>query len=401
MMQKVKNFFHLLFAIFANIYFGFPSKNLKIIAITGTDGKTTTSTLLYHVLKNTGFKVALISTVAAYIGDERIDTGFHVTNPSSFALQRILKKIKEKSMDYVILEITSHGIDQYRNFGITPIASAITNVTHEHLDYHKTFDNYLRTKAKLLLSSKKAYLNKDAQQSFASLEAIVKKSSVAYKVCSYAKVPRTIRLAASERFGQEKYNWENVSLAYTIASDLGCATKEVAEAILSFEGVPGRMEHVTNKRGLRLIVDFAHTPQALKVALMSLQGKKTGKVIVVFGCAGLRDHTKRPLMGKIAAEYSDLAIFTAEDPRTENVWTILNQMKSDLKNEHGKILSIPNRFNAIKEAITRYAKKGDIVIVTGKGHELSMCFGKTEYHWNDREAIEQILVGNDWTWKAA
>lgn len=400
MWRSIKNKAHLLEAILANVLYGFPSRRLKVIAITGTDGKTTTSTLVYHVLKSAGKNVALISTVAAFIGDEEIDTGFHVTNPSPFALQRLLSKVASKGMEYVVLEVTSHGIDQNRNWGITPEVAAITNVTHEHLDYHKTFDNYLETKAKLLVGSGMAILNQDAQGSYEQLLRIMKRNNVEITTVSAKTLPAKVLRAAKQRFGQETYNFENTAIALGIAKAVGVNDAEVASALKTFPGVKGRMEVIPNEIGLQIIVDFAHTPNALERALTTLKsktrsGKKQGRLISIFGCAGLRDVTKRPLMGEIASRLSDLTVFTAEDPRTEDIWTIINQMKSGVVRGHDKIVSIEDRFKAIEFAIKKLAQSGDVILITGKGHERSMNLGHGETPWSDQEAVQKILRNED------
>ncbi len=398
MWRSLKNLGHLLEAVLANLIYGFPSRRLKVLCITGTDGKTTTATLLYQMLKTAGKNVALISTVAAFIGDSEIDTGFHVTNPSSFALQRLLRRIVKAKMEYVVLEITSHGIDQNRNWGIHPEISGITNVTHEHLDYHKTFERYLATKAKLLTDSEFAVLNSDAKDSFESLVHIVKRSGVPFSIVSVKTLSSRLKRVAKKRFGEESYNFENVAVAVGIAHQLGIGDEAITTAIKSFAGVKGRMEEIENDRKLKLIVDFAHTPNALERALITVREKmnkqkQAGRLIVVFGCAGLRDIDKRPLMGGIAAKLTDMAVFTAEDPRTEDVWTIINQMKSGVVIGHDKIVSIADRFKAIEFAINKLAMEGDTILITGKGHERSMNIEGKELDYSDQEAIKKILVG--------
>ncbi len=398
MLQMLKNQYHLLQAVVANLVFGFPSKNLKIIAITGTDGKTTTSTLLYHILKKAGLKVALISTVAAYIGEKEIDTGFHVTTPSPFSLQRLLAKIVAKNYEYVILEVTSHGIDQNRIWGIAPSIAGITNVTHEHLDYHKSFDEYLSTKAKLFLQSNFSFINEDAPESFQKLKKIVKDNGKEFQSFSYAKIRPLIKSSVEKRFAGQDYNKQNSALASVIALKLDIKDSVIAKAIEKFPGVKGRMEYIPNKKGLRIIVDFAHTPASLENALTAVQKMrgtkakgKHGKVILIFGCAGLRDHTKRPLMGDIASKLADLVILTAEDPRTEDVWSIIAEIKSGVHEGHDKIISIANRYSAIEAAIKEYGRSGDTILITGKGHEKSMCYGTVEYPWSDQDAVKKIL----------
>ncbi|PWU23958.1 UDP-N-acetylmuramoyl-L-alanyl-D-glutamate--2,6-diaminopimelate ligase [Candidatus Cerribacteria bacterium 'Amazon FNV 2010 28 9'] len=393
MLRTLKNTVHYLEALSANLIYGFPANRLKVLAITGTDGKTTTTTLLYHILKTAGKKVALISTVAAYIGDEEIDTGFHVTNPSPFALQKLLAQVVRKDIEYVVLEITSHGIDQYRNVGIIPIIAGITNVTHEHLDYHKTYEAYLQTKARLLQKSKHAILNKDAKESFGKLLNLVKNSHVPFDVVTTQKMNRSLREVAQKRFEGQAYNIENTALASKMAELVGVDEKTIAHAVATFPGVKGRMEEIKNNKGLRIIVDFAHTPNGLEQALKAARKQTMPKasLIVIFGCAGLRDHSKRPMMGDIATRLADFAVFTAEDPRNENIWSIINQMKSGIKTGHDKVVSMPDREEAIAFALTHLAKKGDTVIICGKGHEKSMNIGGAEYPWSDQDAVRTVL----------
>lgn len=400
MIQKYKNFYHLIQAILANVLYGFPSRRLKVIAITGTDGKTTTSSLVYHILKQAKFRVALISTVAAYIGDKEIDTGFHVTTPSSFQLQKLLNRVVGQGMEYVVIEVTSHGLDQNRVWGITPALAGVTNVTHEHLDYHKSFEHYAYTKSKLLTHAKRAYINADAKESYSSLKEILE--SVQPNLISYAfdQTPKRIRTAIFQRFGDQEYNYQNSALASAIAKDCKVKEKIIAKAIENFPGVKGRMQEVPNKLGLKILVDFAHTPNALEHILVSLvkdKGQrpkvKNGNLIVIFGCAGLRDHTKRPLMGEIATRLADYVILTAEDPRTEDIWSIISQIKSGVKTGHQKVISIPDRKEAIRFALRNLAKSGDTVLIAGKGHESSMAFGTIEVPWSDPETVALVLSG--------
>lgn len=398
MWRKIKNSWHLLQAFVANAVYGFPSRGLTVLAITGTDGKTTTSTLLYHILKSAGKRVALISTVAAYIDDQEIDTGFHVTNPSPLALQKLLRQIKQKGIEYVVLEITSHGIDQNRNWGIHPHVAGITNVTHEHLDYHKTFDNYLATKARLLLGADQSFINKDAKSSYEPLRRLLVDHKKKFDVYRVSQMDKTVAKTAVKRFGDESYNLQNAALAAAIAAVLGIKNEAIAEGVDSFPGVSGRMEIVAHHRKMEIIVDFAHTPNALEQALKQMrhkmaQTKSRGRLIVVFGCAGLRDIGKRPLMGEIASRLADLAVFTAEDPRTEDIWSILQQMKSGVKINHNRIVSIPDRYGAIAFAINKLGKSGDTIIICGKGHERSMCYGHKELPWSDQEAVRKAIAG--------
>ncbi len=398
---KIKRPFHLIKTGFfrglvGQIKYKFPAKNLKIIAITGTDGKTTSSTMLYHVLKRAGHKTALISTVAAYIGAEKISTGLHVTSPDPFALHKLIRKMVDAHVEYLVLEVTSHGAYQSRVWGINPILAGLTNISHEHLDYHLTIDEYLKAKTIILNKAKTIVINADDSH-FQLLKSQLKQSSK--KIITYTattNLPQVVTAAIKAKF-LEKYNQMNARLVYTLATELGIKDKKIAAALESFPDIPGRMQEIKTSKAYRIVVDFAHTPQALKAALTALkkQLKKTsGKLIAVYGAAGLRDQDKRPFMGAVGAQIADLVIFTAEDPRTENVWSIIRQLKENLDQNLDKVLSIADRKQAIEFAINHLAQKDDIVAVLGKGHEESMCFGQKEYPWNDVKAITDILKKN-------
>lgn len=398
---KAKRFFHLiktglLRGFIGELQHGFPARRLKIIAITGTDGKTSSSTLLYYVLKAAGKKVALVTTVAAYIGDEEIDTGFHVTTPDAGEVQRFLAKMVELGIEYVVLEATSHGLYQHRLWGVYPIIAGYTNITHEHMDYHVNFQEYVAAKALLAKVSKQVVFNGDDINAYKELKKQL--GSRSDEIQTYSKsdrLPVAVSKAVQERFPQA-YNQMNARLVFKIAKMLDVADSDYVKALSEFPGVPGRMQHVGKVKNIQVIVDFAHTPNALESALISLrkkmkQEKSKGRLIAVFGCAGLRDYQKRPMMGRVGAELADFAIFTAEDPRTEDVWSIIRQMKSDLGNNHTKVTTIADRKEAITYAIQKLAKSGDVVGIFGKGHEKSMSYGKVEYPWSDLTAAQEAL----------
>lgn len=383
--QSLKNIGHFVNAFAAMVVHGNPAKNSTIIGVTGTDGKTTTSTLIYSILKEAGYKVALISTVAAYIGDNHIDTGFHVTSPTPWALQRLLKKITQDGYTHVVLEATSHGLDQHRLLGIKPEISVLTNITHEHLDYHGTYDRYLRAKSKLFQASKQVVLN--ANDSSHKLLRTVLHHHPGVRSYNTDDLPSYIK----KQF-KESYNQANAQAARTVALQLGITEEDIKQGLQAFSGIPGRMEEIPNDRGVRIVVDFAHTPNALESALSSLKKTTEGKLIAVYGAAGKRDVKKRPLMGAIGARLADRVILTSEDPRTENVESIIYQMKQGIMTGHDKIMSIPDRGRAIAWAITRLADDGDTVGIFGKGHEQSMNLdGKHETPWSDQRHVKEIL----------
>ena len=370
---------------------GFPGKKLKIYGITGTDGKTTSSTLLYHVLKSAGYKVALISTVAAFIGDEEIDTGFHVTSPEPDQIHKLLKRCVDQGIEHVVLEVTSHGVFQFRVWGIDFEYTGLTNISNEHLDYFVDYLTYAGVKAKFLASAKKkAFINKD-DQSFSLASSVLKTKGVKFEAYNQSIGVDVVSRAIKQRFPEEYNRW-NAKLVWAMARQIGVKDEELAKAIKSFPGVRGRMELIPDQEGGRvIIVDFAHTPHALEEVLKAARKKTKGKVISVFGCAGLRDATKRPVMADIATRLADFAVFTAEDPRTEDLQLIFRQMKEGVKKpNHRKFVTQPDRKEAIRFALAS-AQKGDVVIVTGKGHERSMCFGTKETPWSDQEAIIELL----------
>lgn len=379
----------------AQFKYKFPGRQLTITTITGTDGKTTSSTMLYHVLKSAGVKVGLISTVAAYIGDEEIDTGFHVTTPQPADIQRFMRKMVDQGYTHLVLEVTSHGSYQYRNWGVNPRYAGVTNIAHEHLDYHLTYDNYLQAKAEILSKASVLALNED-DSSYMRLRRLFTFNHQLLPYGLSMSLPRTVKEAINQRF-DEAYNQMNARLVYVLANQQGVSDADFAKALKSFKGVPGRMQELPTRRPFTVIVDFAHTPQGLEALLTALrarlkQEKKGGRLIAVGGCAGLRDRAKRPLMGELCVRLADLAVFTAEDPRTEDVWSIIRQMKEQLTSGHDRIISIADRNEAINFALNTLAQRNDIVVLFGKGPEKSMCYGTTEYPWSDVEAAKDALA---------
>ncbi|MBP7875758.1 UDP-N-acetylmuramoyl-L-alanyl-D-glutamate--2,6-diaminopimelate ligase [Candidatus Woesebacteria bacterium] len=364
---------------------------LTIIGITGTDGKTTTSTLLRHLLESADLKVGLISTIGGYVDGEVINTGFHVTSPGPRDLYRMLRLMHQKGCTHVVLEATSHGLYQHRFWGIRPLIAGVTNVTHEHLDYHQTWNEYARAKLLLLSRAKHVYLNDDDESKAFFHRHTWSKNQTAHYYSRRTALPKIVKKAIDARF-PEIYNRSNAILASLIAQKLGVTDEHIAKAIPSFKGVPGRME-IVSKTPIKIIVDFAHTPNALEQLLRAVRKSlpASARLIVVFGCAGHRDKQKRPMMGEIAARLADTAIFTAEDPRTEDVWAIMRQMKSGIKVNHNHVITLADRREAIHFALKSVTQSGDCIVVSGKGHEESMCFGTEEVPWNDSAVIKELL----------
>jgi UDP-N-acetylmuramoyl-L-alanyl-D-glutamate--2,6-diaminopimelate ligase len=389
--QKFKNLFHLFEAVVANIYYRFPSRKLKVIGVTGTDGKTTTVHLIYHILKSCGKKVSMVSTIYAKVGKEEFDTGLHTTTPNSFLVQKLLKIAVDHGDEYFILETTSHALDQNRVFGINFLVGVLTNVTHEHLDYHQSYEEYVKTKAKLFCSSKIAVLNED-DASYNSIVSVIK--NLKFKIKNYnlkLKITKTI-------LNLTKFNQYNYSAAYTVCKILGLFDQSIFKAMKSFKLPKGRVDVVYDK-DFKVIIDFAHTPNAIDNVLRAVSEKylkKEGRLIHVFGSAGLRDATKRPLMGKASAKHANVIILTEEDYRTENVNEIMEQIERGMSNKFEvrgsrfEVYKIQDRQRAINKAVS-LAKRGDVVILTGKGHERSLCRGRVEHSWDEYKAVKKAL----------
>ncbi len=382
---------HLPEAIIANIKYGFPGKKLKIIGVTGSDGKTTTVSMNYKILKDAGKKTSMISTICAVIGDKNYDTGFHVTNPSSFDLQRLLKESYLHGDEYVVLEVTSHGLDQFRVWGIPFKIGIITNITHEHLDYHKTFEKYRLAKAKLIENSEMAILNLD-DPNFPFLKEKAKGSVITFGMEENADinpVKYSFKLVVPG-----DYNISNALAAVAASKQLGIDFSLIKKSLESFKGLAGRMEEIKNKKGITIVVDFAHTPNALKQALITLRTQTRNKLIAIFGCAGARDIKKRSMMGKISARLSNVTILTDEDPRFEDNYKIIDEVAQGAYLAGAKdginLFKEPDRAKAIKLGI-EMAKKGDIVGIFGKGHEKSMNYKGIEKLWSDQKAVISAL----------
>lgn len=406
--QPVVNYlYHLPKAYLASRLYGNPGADLEIIGVTGTDGKTTTSTLIYHILKTAGKKVALVSTVDAKIGRKNLKTGFHVTSPNPFALQALLRRMRSQKVRYVVLEVTSHGLDQFRIYPLRPKIAVLTNITHEHLDYHGTFENYRDAKLRLFKNAEHAVVNKDLPI-FADINARLPKvlfSTYSLRADSQIKPDKidygsdkTVFTLGNTTYTLPmtgEYNLYNALAAISTSLLLDISTTDIKRALVSFRGVRGRLEEIENNRGIHAYVDFAHTPNALKEVLINLRSHKKPqeKLIVVFGAASQRDVTKRPIMGLEAATFADKIVLTAEDPRFEDPRDIAGQiMKGIPKNKHKDVTIEPDREKAIDYAINKLAKKGDWVVTCGKGHEESMNVdGFTETPWSEHDAMLSAL----------
>lgn len=383
MWQNIKNMYHLGIAVLANLFYGFPGKKLTIVGVTGTDGKTTTTNIIYHILKENKYPVSLISTVSAVIHGKLYDTGFHVTNPAPFALQHFLAEAVSSGDKYLVLEVTSHGINQNRVWGIPFTIGVLTNITHEHLDYHKTYENYVKTKVSLLNRAKKAIINQD-DESFPLVQKYLKNNNVLF--CT----KKDLQTLVIPSYFLGTYNEYNAYEAFLACSQVGLSKKQIEAALKTFVFPKGRGE-IVYKKEFTVMIDFAHTPHSFEVLLPEIKKQTKGKLIHVFGAAAKRDETKRPLMGEIASRYDDVIILTSEDPRNENPEHIMDNIEEGVHKRNGlQILRIPDRRKAIAKAI-EIAQKGDMVVTTGKAHESSMNYGHGEEPWDEFEAVKKAL----------
>ena len=410
-------------AVLSAAFYSFPARQMTVIGVTGTDGKTTTANLIYQILLTAGQPVGIISTVNAVLGDEVIDTGLHVTTPEAPDVQRYLARMVGAGLTHVVIESTSHGLAQQRVTGCEFDIGVVTNITHEHLDFHGSYEAYRAAKAQLFTSlaethakpqgnPRLAVLNFD-DPSYEYLSRLVNVRQIGYSIQRrgegvWAEEIRYdiagmhfVACGPNFRFPVDcklvgDFNVSNClgAIAATVVG-LGIDPEVARRGIAAHAGVPGRMEVLSLGQNFTAIVDFAHTPNALKAALNTARGMTKGRVLAVFGSAGLRDRLKRRMMAEVSSQFADVTILTAEDPRTESIENILAEMAGAAQAAGGiegeTFWRIPDRGAAIRLAV-QMARPGDLVMACGKGHEQSMCFGVVEYPWDDRTAMRSALA---------
>lgn len=367
MIQKLKNLIHFFESFIAAVIFGFPGKKLKVIGVTGTDGKTTTVNLIHHILTIAGYKTGISSTLS----------GTHTTTPGRWRLQKFLRQCLDNGCTHVVLEVSSIAIDQHRVWGVDFAVGVLTNIANnEHLDYHGSFENYRDIKIKFLKSCQKIVANGD------DFSASLLQGATLFLLKDWKKYDYETKLLGD-------FNKMNVLAAAAAAREFGISDETIAEAVASFEAPSGRLEVVV-KEPFMVIVDFAHTPQAFEKVLpaaQSLKAQSKSKLIHVFGCTGDRDQSKRPIMGEIAANYDDEIILTHEDTYSEDPKEIIAQIAVGIKKDHLEVL---DRKEAIKKAI-EMAKPGDVVLLTGVGHQKSLNISGKEIPWSDQKVVRELL----------
>ncbi|RPD91669.1 UDP-N-acetylmuramoyl-L-alanyl-D-glutamate--2,6-diaminopimelate ligase [Aureibaculum marinum] len=392
-------------AIMADNFYGNPSEQLKLVGITGTNGKTTIATLLYNLFKKAGFKVGLLSTVKVLVNDQEY-TATHTT-PDSLAINGYLKEMVDNGVTHCFMEVSSHGIHQKRTKGLSFVGGVFTNLSHDHLDYHKNFAEYR--------DIKKSFFDELPKTAFALVNIDDKNGMVMLQNCEAKKYTYALKTIADYKAkilenqlggllltinGNEvwskligTFNAYNLLAIYAVADLLGVESIENLRILSELESVSGRFQYLISDNGVIAIVDYAHTPDALKNVLETISAVRTfnEKVITVVGCGGDRDKTKRPKMAHIATQLSNQVIFTSDNPRSENPQTIINDMEAGVEPQNfKKYLSIVDRKQAIKTA-GAMAEKGDILLIAGKGHETYQEINGVRNHFDDFEIVTEIL----------
>jgi UDP-N-acetylmuramoyl-L-alanyl-D-glutamate--2,6-diaminopimelate ligase len=392
-------------ALFVTLHFyGNPSKKLKIIAVTGTNGKTTVTTLLYKIATALGYKAGLIGTVENIIAGEVIPATH--TTPSPLELNKLLKKMVSAGCEYVFMEVSSHALDQNRVGGLSFTGAVFTNLTQDHLDYHKSFSNYFFAKKRLfnMLDGYAFALTNIGDKHGLEMVSNISAVSYTYGFIDEAVFTGKIRkmdfegirlLFNSEEFKAPllgKFNAENLTAVLATCDLLNFDMKKIKEIILTIEPPRGRFDYFVSKKGVLVVIDYAHTPDALEKIINTANELKNpeNKLITVFGCGGDRDTVKRMVMGQIGASLSDVAIFTSDNPRSEDPMSIIDMMKDGLSaQELLKVKIIPDRREAIASSM-QLAEKGDIVLCAGKGHETYQEIKGAKIHFNDMEEYKKL-----------
>lgn len=383
-------------------FYGNPAKKLKIIGVTGTNGKTSVSYMIKNILEQCGYKVGLIGTVANMIGDVKFDTS--LTTPDAPELHKLFAEMVKEGVNYVVMEVSSHSLAQHRVYGMEFAASVITNITQDHLDFHKTIEEYAKAKAMLFENSKICVLNSDdphfelMKQKATGQVVTYSKSSDEADIYAYDILTNANGVSFNVKTGADYYNLyteipgcftvDNALAAASIASVLKIPSGFVRMAFKKLKGIKGRIERVETGKDFSVFIDYAHTPDGLEKILSTINEFKEGRLITVFGCGGDRDSTKRPIMGKIASELSDVAIVTSDNPRTEAPMKIIEDILKGIETEN--YIVVPGRKDAIAEAI-KIAEKNDIILLAGKGHETYQILNEGKIHFDEREIVKELL----------
>ena len=384
-------------------FYGNPTRELKVVGVTGTKGKTTTTYMLKSILEHAGKKVGLIGTIANYVGDKCYES--ERTSPESLDLQRMFREMVNNKCDVAVMEVSSHSLALDRVWGIDFDIGVFTNLTQDHLDFHKTFDNYLAAKAKLFTMCKEGFVNCDDMYAkklmdmatcpittygidnnpFVSARDIIITNSYSDFKMPFNKVIQRIKVDIPGRF-----TVYNALAAICVSIRLGAGVEDVLAGLENVK-VPGRSEVVPTTRNFTVIVDYAHTPDSLENILKASKVYTKGKIICVFGCGGDRDTAKRPMMGEIAGKLAGYTVITSDNPRSEKPEEIIRQIEEGMKKTNGKYKVIVDRKKAIEHAL-RKAEKGDLILIAGKGHETYQEINGEKHHFDDREVVRELVT---------
>lgn len=411
--RKIEPYGHLGEAILMNIKYGFPGKKLRVIGVTGTNGKTTTSFLIHRLLHEAGVKTALLTTVANGIGDTITAQSEHITTAQAGVLQKKLREFANAGAEWVVVETSSHSLAQYRVWGIPYEIAVMTNITHEHLDYHGTFENYVEAKRRLFkLANKHGLRFGVVNKQDPSAEKFVKTvaNSTTYGIGTGELSATNVKLAADHSSytatidGDSydicvnipgEFNVSNSLAAIAVGRKLGLSKAEIEKGIAALEGVQGRMNVINEGQKFQVIVDFASTPDAFERFFESVRPLTKGKLIAVFGSAGRRDAAKRPVQGRIAGQNADVVIITEEDDRDVDGHQIMEEIavgaRGTGKKDDKDLFLILNREEAIGFAMTQATSKDDVVVLLGKGHELTIERADGTYPWNEADVARAAL----------
>lgn len=388
-------------------YYGNPAEKLKIIGITGTNGKTSTTFFIRQILEGLGHKCGIIGTVENSLGQESVES--ILTTPEPMELHRLLRQMADKGCEYVAMEVSSQALAQQRVHGIHFSAAALTNITGDHLDYHVNMENYIKAKLSLFEQADFACINIDDENSQNSLTGIkcpvktysANSNSADYtaKNIVYDKNGVSFLFVGLDCIGKVnvripgRFTVYNSLCATSILLGLGHSIDKITQAAENITTVKGRAETVEVPRSFRVMIDYAHTPDGLLNILNCVREITRGRVITVFGCGGDRDKTKRAEMGEIAGQYSDIAVVTSDNPRTENPLLIINDILCGMEKSKARIAVIENRRQAIEFALSK-AKKGDTVLLAGKGHETYQIIGTEKIPFDEREIVKEYFNKN-------
>lgn len=395
-------------AIMSSNYFGNPKDKLKIIGITGTNGKTTSAFIIKSILEKAGFMTGLIGTIANYIGNKKVDAVR--TTPESYELHELFKNMVDAGVEYCVMEVSSHSLELDRVYGVQFEEGIFTNLTRDHLDFHKTFENYYNAKFKLFERSNHSIINLDDPYG-ANIVKYIEERGVKTKVSTFSIEKesdfKAFEIKSHSNGSEFKVNLEsieefsiNIPGEYNIYNSLGCIIcaynlnipmDKIKEG-LSDVVIPGRCELVAKEKNLpySIIIDYAHTPDGLENILSTVKAFTKNRMISVFGCGGDRDKVKRPQMGKIGCELSDIAIITSDNPRSEEPMDIINDIVKPL-NYDNFVIEV-NRKEAIRKAMNM-ALEGDVIVIAGKGHETYQILKDETIHFDEREVVYDILEG--------